>query len=156
ASAPRAAGRPDVEEVRRVQDGDPDRRPALRPLHRTRGGVSARALQGAERRRRDAPQEQQEQDQRQPAVEEATTLGLASCETFGGRAMRIPIYQVDAFASRVFTGNPAAVCPLEAWLDDATLQGIAAENNLSETAYFVGGAGTYAIRWFTPGTEVDL
>ena len=49
----------------------------------------------------------------------------------------IPIYQIDAFASRVFTGNPAAVCPLDAWLDDAVLQAIAAENNLSETAFTV-------------------
>src|SRR5512139_886520 len=70
--------------------------------------------------------------------------------------MRIPIFQVDAFATRVFTGNPAAVCPLDAWLPDDTLQAIAAENNLSETAFFVGRAGTYAIRWFTPGSEVDL
>jgi len=50
--------------------------------------------------------------------------------------MRIPWYQVDAFTNRVFGGNPAAVCPLESWLDDATLQSIALENNLSETAYF--------------------
>jgi predicted PhzF superfamily epimerase YddE/YHI9 len=70
--------------------------------------------------------------------------------------MRIPIFQVDAFATRVFTGNPAAVCPLDTWLPDDTLQAIAAENNLSETAFFVGRAGTYAIRWFTPGSEVDL
>lgn len=70
--------------------------------------------------------------------------------------MKIPIYQVDAFTSRVFSGNPAAVCPLEAWLPDPTLQAIAAENNLSETAYLVGRGGEYAIRWFTPATEVDL
>lgn len=70
--------------------------------------------------------------------------------------MRIPIVQVDAFADRVFAGNPAAVCPLEAWLPDATLQSIAAENNLSETAFFVGRDGQYEIRWFTPVTEVDL
>ena len=56
--------------------------------------------------------------------------------------MKLPLYQVDAFASRVFAGNPAAVVPLERWLDDATLQAIAAENNLSETAFFVGGAAT--------------
>jgi PhzF family phenazine biosynthesis protein len=71
--------------------------------------------------------------------------------------MRIPIYKLDAFTSRVFHGNPAAVCPLGAWLKDATLQRIAAENNLSETAFLVGGekAG-YEIRWFTPAQEVDL
>ncbi len=70
--------------------------------------------------------------------------------------MKIPIYQVDAFTSRVFGGNPAAVCPLESWLDDATLQSIAAENNLSETAYFIGRDGRYEIRWMTPTAEVDL
>lgn len=70
--------------------------------------------------------------------------------------MKIPLYQVDAFASRVFAGNPAAVCPLETWLPDATLQSLAAENNLSETAFFVGRGGSYELRWFTPATEVDL
>jgi PhzF family phenazine biosynthesis protein len=70
--------------------------------------------------------------------------------------MKIPIYQVDAFTSRVFGGNPAAVCPLESWLDDGTLQAIATENNLSETAFFVGGGGKYEIRWMTPAAEVDL
>ena len=70
--------------------------------------------------------------------------------------MKIPIYQVDAFTSRVFGGNPAAVCPLESWLADATLQAIAAENNLSETAFFVGRDGKYDIRWMTPAAEVDL
>jgi PhzF family phenazine biosynthesis protein len=69
--------------------------------------------------------------------------------------MRIPIYQLDAFTGRVFHGNPAAVCPLAAWLPDATMQGIAAENNLSETAFFVDKGG-YEIRWFTPQQEVDL
>lgn len=70
--------------------------------------------------------------------------------------MRIPIHQVDAFTSQLFRGNPAAVCPLESWLDDATLQSIATENNLSETAFFVGKAGEYEIRWMTPMQEVDL
>lgn len=70
--------------------------------------------------------------------------------------MKIPLYHVDAFTSRIFAGNPAAVCPLERWLDDATLQSIAAENNLSETAFCVGGGGEYEIRWLTPKTEVDL
>ncbi len=68
----------------------------------------------------------------------------------------IPIFQVDAFADRVFAGNPAAVCPLEAWLPDPVLQAIAAENNLSETAFLVGGDGRYELRWFTPACEVDL
>lgn len=70
--------------------------------------------------------------------------------------MRIPIYQVDAFSDRVFAGNPAAVCPLEAWLPDATLQAIAAENNLAETAFLVDEGGQLRIRWFTPALEIDL
>jgi len=70
--------------------------------------------------------------------------------------MRLPIYQVDAFTHTLFGGNPAAVCPLQAWLPDATMQAIAAENNLSETAFFVREAGDYALRWFTPSVEVDL
>jgi len=79
--------------------------------------------------------------------------------------MKIPIYQIDAFASVVFTGNPAAVCPLERWLPDATMQSIAAENNLAETAFFVPrrpagalpvGGVEYDLRWFTPEAEIDL
>ncbi len=70
--------------------------------------------------------------------------------------MRLPIYQVDAFTDNLFGGNPAAVCPLDAWLPDATMQAIAAENNLSETAFFVRDRGDYALRWFTPTVEVDL
>ena len=71
--------------------------------------------------------------------------------------MKIPIYQVDAFSAKTFGGNPAAVCPLPAWPDDGTLQAIAAENNLAETAYFVPtGDGGYDIRWFTPAAEIDL
>jgi len=70
--------------------------------------------------------------------------------------MEIPLYQVDAFTDRPFAGNPAAVCPLDAWLPDATLQAIAAENNLSETAFFVPEGEDYVLRWFTPTTEVDL
>jgi PhzF family phenazine biosynthesis protein len=72
------------------------------------------------------------------------------------RAMRLPIYQVDAFADKLFGGNPAAVCPLPQWLPDATMQAIAAENNLAETAFFVREGGDYALRWFTPTVEVDL
>ena len=70
----------------------------------------------------------------------------------------IPIYQVDAFASRLFAGNPAAVCPLDAWLPDAVMQAIALENNLSETAFLVkhGEGAVYDLRWFTPAHEVDL
>ncbi len=70
--------------------------------------------------------------------------------------MKLPIYQIDAFADRVFSGNPAAVCPLEAWLDDTLMQHIAAENNLAETAFLVKSDNHYEIRWFTPETEVDL
>jgi PhzF family phenazine biosynthesis protein len=70
--------------------------------------------------------------------------------------MRLPIYQVDAFTDRIFAGNPAAVVPLEEWLPDATLQAIAAENNLAETAFFLPAGDVYALRWFTPAVEVDL
>lgn len=66
------------------------------------------------------------------------------------------MYQVDAFASRVFEGNPAAVCPLTQWLDDTLLQRIAQENNLSETAFFVPSSKGFELRWFTPVSEVDL
>lgn len=70
--------------------------------------------------------------------------------------MELKIYQVDAFANRVFEGNPAAVVPLVNWLDDILLQKIALENNLSETAFFVKVDNVYEIRWFTPTVEVDL
>lgn len=70
--------------------------------------------------------------------------------------MKIRMYQVDAFAARLFEGNPAAICPLEAWLDDAVMQAIAQENNLSETAFFAPSAGHFHLRWFTPNKEVDL
>ena len=71
----------------------------------------------------------------------------------------MPFFQVDAFAERPLTGNPAAVIPLERWLDDALMQAIAAENNLSETAFTVpseNGEADYQLRWFTPTTEVEL
>jgi predicted PhzF superfamily epimerase YddE/YHI9 len=75
--------------------------------------------------------------------------------------MKLPIYQVDAFTASVFKGNPAAICPLERWLPDATMQSIGAENNLAETAFFVPRAGAkaeaeYDLRWFTPEIEMDL
>lgn len=71
--------------------------------------------------------------------------------------MRIPIHQVDAFTDRRFAGNPAAVCVLEQWLPDPTLQAIAAENNLAETAFVrARGDGAFDLRWFTPAVEVDL
>ncbi len=70
--------------------------------------------------------------------------------------MRFKQYQVDAFATRVFEGNPAAVCPLEHWLQDGLLQAIAEENNLSETAFFVPAGRMFELRWFTPLAEVDL
>ncbi len=71
-------------------------------------------------------------------------------------AQEIPLYQVDAFTSAVFGGNPAAICPLESWLDDEVLQAIAVENNLSETAFIVPDGDDFHLRWFTPGAEVDL
>lgn len=70
--------------------------------------------------------------------------------------MRLPLYQVDAFATEVFEGNPAAVCPLDEWLPEETMQKIATENNLAETAFFVKEGPEYRLRWFTPVTEVNL
>jgi PhzF family phenazine biosynthesis protein len=70
--------------------------------------------------------------------------------------MIIPIFQVDAFTSKLFGGNPAAVCPLDEWLPDALMQQIAAENNLAETAFIVEEPQGFHIRWFTPAVEVDL
>ncbi len=70
--------------------------------------------------------------------------------------MELALYQVDAFADRLFKGNPAAVCPLDDWLTDKTMQAIAMENNLAETAFIVHGEKGWRIRWFTPTTEVKL
>src|SRR2546421_10066369 len=68
----------------------------------------------------------------------------------------LPIYQVDAFTSQLFKGNPAAVCPLEAWLPSDLMQSIAAENNLSETAFFVPRGNDFELRWFAPVSEIPL
>lgn len=70
--------------------------------------------------------------------------------------MRIPLHQIDAFTREPFKGNPAAVCVLDAWLPDATMQAIASENNLAETAFLVEEPSGWRIRWFTPGCEIDL
>lgn len=71
--------------------------------------------------------------------------------------MNIPIYQVDAFSDIAFGGNPAAVCVLDSWIDDETMQNIGQENNLSETAFIVRKSkGEYEIRWFTPSIEINL
>lgn len=70
--------------------------------------------------------------------------------------MKQKLYQVDAFADRLFTGNPAGVCPLEKWLPDETMQNIAMENNVAETAFYVKTKDGYHLRWFTPLVEVDL
>lgn len=70
--------------------------------------------------------------------------------------MKLKLYQVDAFTDKVFSGNPAAVVPLQSWLPDPVMQNIAIENNLSETAFFIPADEGYKLRWFTPATEVDL
>ena len=70
--------------------------------------------------------------------------------------MKLKIYQIDAFTKTIFGGNPAAVVPLESWLDDAVMQKIAEENNLSETAFFAPEGGGFGLRWFTPVSEVRL
>jgi PhzF family phenazine biosynthesis protein len=71
-------------------------------------------------------------------------------------SVRLSLFQVDAFTDKVFSGNPAAVCPLERWLDDREMLSIAAEDNLSETSFFVPEDGAYRLRWFTPKSEVQL
>ena len=70
--------------------------------------------------------------------------------------MKIPMWQVDAFAAETFAGNPAAVCVLDDWLADGVLQSIAAENNLSETAFLVSHGEGFDLRWFAPAKEVAL
>lgn len=69
---------------------------------------------------------------------------------------KIKIYQVDAFTNKLFSGNPAAVCPLDDWLPDEAMQSIALENNLSETAFFIKDKDKFFLRWFTPKVEIDL
>ena len=86
-------------------------------------------------------------------------LALGTPRQTAGALVDLQIYQVDAFTNELFAGNPAAVVPLEQWLDDSLMQQIAAENNLAETAFFVplGEAGNHwHIRWFTPAVEVPL
>lgn len=70
--------------------------------------------------------------------------------------MNIPLFRVDSFTNTLFAGNPAAVCPLQEWLPDETLRAIAAENNLSETAFFIPQGDHYGLRWFSPKLEVNL
>jgi PhzF family phenazine biosynthesis protein len=70
--------------------------------------------------------------------------------------MKIPLFQIDAFTSTVFRGNPACVCPVDKFPKDVLMQSMAVENNVPETAFFQGGAGKYNLRWFTPMQEVDL
>src|ERR1044072_73183 len=70
--------------------------------------------------------------------------------------MKLAIYQIDAFAEKLFSGNPAAVVPLEKWIPDDLMQNIAMENNLAETAFYVKKENHFRIRWFTPNVEVDL
>jgi len=70
--------------------------------------------------------------------------------------MKLKLYQIDAFAEKLFEGNPAAVCVLEQWLDDSLMQQLAMENNLAETAFVVKEGSQYVIRWFTPELEVAL
>lgn len=79
-----------------------------------------------------------------------------NCVIFSYIMIKYSIYQVDAFADKVFQGNPAAVCPLDEWIDDQIMQQIAMENNLAETAFYVKRNDVFEIRWFTPTIEVDL
>src|SRR5690349_5375269 len=70
--------------------------------------------------------------------------------------MKLTMYQIDAFAEKVFTGNPAAVIPLDKWIDDALMQQLGMENNLAETVFFVRNGNEFDIRWFTPEVEINL
>jgi len=70
--------------------------------------------------------------------------------------LKLNLYQIDTFTKNIFEGNPAGVCPLDEWIEDSTMQKIANENNLSETAFFVKENNAYHIRWFTPSSEVDM
>jgi|APSaa5957512535_1039671.scaffolds.fasta_scaffold00454_18 PhzF family phenazine biosynthesis protein len=87
---------------------------------------------------------------------QAVLVALVQNVLLKGSIVQIPIYQIDAFTKSPFQGNPAAVCPLDAWLADDVLQAIAMENNLSETAFIVSEGDGFRLRWFTPGIEVDL
>ncbi len=84
------------------------------------------------------------------------SLSFSSAPEIKNTQMKIPLFHVDAFTSEIFTGNPAAVCLLDTWLSDDLLLNIAAENNLSETAFVVQADGQWQIRWFTPKVEIDL
>ena len=75
---------------------------------------------------------------------------------YEARPNSLSVFHVDAFTNQAFRGNPAAVCPLDRWLDDDWMQRVAAENNLSETAFFVADGQHYGLRWFTPVAEVNL
>ena len=89
----------------------------------------------------------------------ARSFVRSTTSSTAGAALKLPIFQLDAFASKPFSGNPAAVVPLYAWLSDENLRKIAAENNLSETAFIVPVPEShcnYQLRWFTPTVEVDL
>src|SRR5580698_3481759 len=93
---------------------------------------------------------------RVPSALESTHARWNAKNPVRSKIMKTRIFQIDAFTQRRFAGNPAAVMPLESFLPDATLQAIAAENNLAETAFIVPDNGNYRLRWFTPGTEVPL
>ncbi len=85
----------------------------------------------------------------------SVNYSCASKQT-GQTSTDVPVYIVDAFTEKHFSGNPAAVCPLNEWLNDSILQNIASEINLSETAFFIKKGKVYELRWFTPEVEVDL
>src|SRR5690606_13936396 len=93
-----------------------------------------------------------------PKNSPASPCGWKSSPTviYAPAMSKLRLYQIDAFTDRRFGGNPAAVVPLERWLEDAVLQAVALENNLAETAYFVPENGGFRLRWFTPTVEVEL
>lgn len=84
-------------------------------------------------------------------------MGFLVCDDNSNFVLvKLDLYQVDAFANKIFEGNPAAVIPLDQWLSNEVMQSIAQENNLSETAFFCNSSNEFDIRWFTPNREVKL
>src|SRR5205085_75554 len=144
---------------------DPQKRDAaLRPVPRLgAGGVDRAAGSRSARCRRGGSAGtvpgHRNPDPRGPRGADRSRDAAAAGDHGAGDMTALPFFQVDAFAERPLTGNPAAVMPLEKWLVDEIMQAIAAENNLSETAFTVAsedGAADYELRWFTPKLEVEL
>src|SRR6266404_278713 len=97
-----------------------------------------------------------ERAERNLVVHLSSRNGAQSAQKGSQFIVKLSLFHVDAFTDKVFSGNPAAICPLDQWLDERTMLAIAAENNLSETAFCVREGAEYRLRWFTPKSEVQL